>query len=89
MAGKTGTVKKAGAGGYVENSYFSVFAGMAPASNPRLIIAVMIDEPSAGQYYGGIVSAPVFSKVMSGALRILEVAPDQSDNMPVLLMGKN
>jgi cell division protein FtsI (penicillin-binding protein 3) len=54
-----------------------------------LIIVVMIDEPSAGQYYGGIVSAPVFSKVMSGALRILEVAPDQSDNMPVLLMGKN
>lgn len=89
VAGKTGTVKKAGAGGYVENSYFSVFAGMAPASNPRLIITVMIDEPSAGQYYGGIVSAPVFSKVMSGALRILEVAPDQSDNMPVLLMGKN
>jgi cell division protein FtsI (penicillin-binding protein 3) len=89
VAGKTGTVKKAGAGGYVEKSYFSVFAGMAPASNPRLIIVVMIDEPSAGQYYGGIVSAPVFSKVMSGALRILEVAPDQSDNMPVLLMGKN
>ncbi len=89
VAGKTGTVKKAGAGGYVENSYFSVFAGMAPASNPRLIITVMIDEPSAGQYYGGIVSAPVFSKVMGGALRILEVAPDQSDNMPVLLMGKN
>lgn len=89
VAGKTGTVKKAGAGGYVENSYFSVFAGMAPASNPRLIITVMIDEPSAGQYYGGIVSAPVFSKVMGGALRILEVPPDQSDNMPVLLMGKN
>jgi cell division protein FtsI (penicillin-binding protein 3) len=62
---------------------------MAPASNPRLIILVMIDETYAGQYYGGIVSAPVFSKVMSGALRILEVAPDQSDNMPVLLMGKN
>ena len=89
VAGKTGTVKKAGAGGYIEKSYFSVFAGMAPASNPRLIIVVMIDEPSAGQYYGGIVSAPVFSKVMSGALRILEVSPDQSDNMPVLLMGKN
>ena len=89
VAGKTGTVKKAGAGGYIEKSYFSVFAGMAPASNPRLIITVMIDEPSAGQYYGGIVSAPVFSKVMAGALRILEVAPDQSDNMPVLLIGKN
>jgi cell division protein FtsI (penicillin-binding protein 3) len=89
VAGKTGTVKKAGTGGYVEKSYFSVFAGMAPASNPRLIVVVMIDEPSAGQYYGGIVSAPVFSKVMAGALRILEVAPDQSDGMPVLLMGNS
>jgi cell division protein FtsI (penicillin-binding protein 3) len=84
-AGKTGTVKKAGAGGYVENSYFSVFAGMAPAANPRLIVVVMVDEPSAGQYYGGLVSAPVFSKVMAGALRILGVAPDQQDNMPILL----
>ena len=58
---------------------------MAPAKNPRLIIVVMVDEPSAGQYYGGIVSAPVFSKVMTGALRVLEVAPDQQDNMPILL----
>jgi cell division protein FtsI (penicillin-binding protein 3) len=88
VAGKTGTVKKAGAGGYVEKSYFSVFAGMAPAKNPRLIIVVMVDEPSAGQYYGGIVSAPVFSKVMAGALRVLEVAPDQQDSMPILLTQK-
>jgi len=88
VAGKTGTVKKAGAGGYVENSYFSVFAGLAPASDPRLVIVVMIDEPSAGQYYGGLVSAPVFSKVMAGALRVLEVAPDQEGTMPVLLTGK-
>ena len=84
-AGKTGTVKKAGEGGYVENSYFSVFAGMAPAKDPRLIVVVMVDEPSAGQYYGGIVSAPVFSKVMAGALRVLGVAPDQQENMPILL----
>ncbi|MGR9014085.1 MAG: peptidoglycan D,D-transpeptidase FtsI family protein [Gammaproteobacteria bacterium] len=84
-AGKTGTVKKAGAGGYVDKSYFSVFAGMAPAKNPRLIVVVMVDEPSTGQYYGGIVSAPVFSKVMAGALRVLEVAPDRQDNMPILL----
>jgi cell division protein FtsI (penicillin-binding protein 3) len=88
VAGKTGTVKKAGAGGYVEKNYFSVFAGMAPAKNPRLIIVVMVDEPSAGQYYGGIVSAPVFSKVMAGALRVLEVAPDQQDSMPILLTEK-
>ena len=88
-AGKTGTVKKAGSRGYTENSYFAVFAGMAPASDPRLIIVVMIDEPSAGQYYGGLVSAPVFSRVMAGALRILEVAPDQEETMPVLLTQKS
>jgi len=90
VAGKTGTVKKSGGrGGYSEHTYFSVFAGMAPASNPKLIIVVMIDEPSAGQYYGGLVSAPVFSKVMSGALRVLGVAPDQEDTMPVLLTSAN
>ncbi len=88
-AGKTGTVKKAGAGGYTEKNYFAVFAGMAPATDPRLIVVVMIDEPSAGQYYGGLVSAPVFSKVMAGALRILEVAPDQEETMPILLTEKN
>ena len=87
-AGKTGTVKKAGSHGYTEKNYFAVFAGMAPASDPRLIIVVMIDEPSAGQYYGGLVSAPVFSKVMAGALRILEVAPDQEETMPILLTQK-
>ncbi|MCX7082762.1 MAG: penicillin-binding protein 2 [Methylococcales bacterium] len=87
-AGKTGTVKKAGAGGYTEKNYFAVFAGMAPATDPRLIIVVMIDEPSAGQYYGGLVAAPVFSKVMAGALRILEVAPDQEETMPILLTQK-
>lgn len=88
VAGKTGTAKKAGAGGYVDKAYQAVFAGMAPASDPRLIIVVMIDEPSAGQYYGGVVSAPVFSKVMAGALRVLGVAPDQENTMPVLLTQK-
>jgi cell division protein FtsI (penicillin-binding protein 3) len=88
VAGKTGTVKKATAHGYTAKSYFAVFAGMAPAKNPRLIIVVMIDEPSAGQYYGGVVSAPVFSKVMAGALRILEVAPDKEESMPILLTQK-
>ncbi len=84
-AGKTGTAKKATAHGYTEKSYFAVFAGMAPVENPRLIIAVMIDEPSAGKYYGGLVAAPVFSRVMAGALRILEIAPDKEETMPVLL----
>lgn len=86
VAGKTGTVKKAsGSHGYASGKYFAVFAGLAPAKNPRLIIVVMIDEPSAGQYYGGLVSAPVFSKVMTGALRLLNVAPDQETTMPILL----
>ena len=86
VAGKTGTVKKsAGKSGYAEKKYFSVFAGIAPAKDPRLVMVVMIDEPSAGQYYGGLVSAPVFSKVMGGALRILNIPPDQEETMPVLL----
>ena len=76
VAGKTGTVKKSGAGGYIEDSYISVFVGMAPATNPRLIMVVMVDEPRGEQYYGGAVAAPVFSKVMSGALRLLDVPPD-------------
>ncbi len=85
VAGKTGTVKKATVGGYTEKSYLAVFVGLAPASNPRFIIAVMVDEPSAGEYYGGLVAAPVFSKVMAGALRVYGVAPDREDTMPVLL----
>lgn len=78
VAGKTGTVKKSsGSGGYAESLYLSVFAGLAPASKPRLVMVVMIDEPSAGEYYGGAVAAPVFSSVMEGALRQLNIAPDQ------------
>ncbi len=76
IAGKTGTVKKSGAGGYLEDSYISVFAGMAPATNPRLIMVVMVNEPSGEQYYGGAVAAPVFSKVMAGALRLMDIPPD-------------
>lgn len=86
VAGKTGTVKKAAAsGGYTANKYLSVFVGMAPASNPRFVIAVVVDEPSEGQYYGGLVAAPAFSKVMSGILRIYGVEPDGMDTMPLLL----
>ncbi|MHB1676004.1 MAG: peptidoglycan D,D-transpeptidase FtsI family protein [Sulfuriferula sp.] len=76
-AGKTGTAHKPDHGGYSADKYIASFVGFAPVSNPRLIIAVMIDEPSAGQYYGGTVSAPVFRKVMQSALRELDVAPDK------------
>ncbi|MCL4472224.1 MAG: peptidoglycan D,D-transpeptidase FtsI family protein [Sulfuricella sp.] len=76
VAGKTGTAHKEENGRYARDRYIASFVGLAPASNPRLIVAVMIDEPSDGQYYGGTVAAPVFSQVMTGALRLLSVPPD-------------
>ncbi|HEX9193978.1 MAG TPA: penicillin-binding protein 2 [Burkholderiales bacterium] len=76
VAGKTGTAHKQENGGYAADKYVSSFVGFAPASRPRLVIAVMLDEPSDGRYYGGTVAAPVFSQVMAGALRILDVPPD-------------
>ncbi|NOQ34447.1 MAG: penicillin-binding protein 2 [Methylococcaceae bacterium] len=82
VAGKTGTVKKANKGGYSKKDYFSVFVGMAPASNPRFVIAVMVDEPSKDKYYGGLIAAPVFSKVMTGTLRIYGIEPDKEGNAP-------
>ncbi|MDP1653045.1 MAG: penicillin-binding protein 2 [Rhodocyclaceae bacterium] len=77
VAGKTGTANKLEGGTYA-NKYVSSFVGFAPVSDPRLIVAVMIDEPGAGKYYGGEVSAPVFSSVMGSALRALGVAPDDT-----------
>jgi cell division protein FtsI (penicillin-binding protein 3) len=77
VAGKTGTAHKEENGTYAADKYVSSFVGFAPASHPRLVIAVMIDEPSDGQYYGGAVAAPVFAQVMAGALRILDVPPDR------------
>jgi cell division protein FtsI (penicillin-binding protein 3) len=76
VGGKTGTAHKQENGGYAPNKYVSSFVGFAPVSAPRLVIAVMIDEPSTGQYYGGVVAAPVFSQVMQGALRLLGVPYD-------------
>ena len=76
VAGKTGTAHKANAGGYDKSSYTAAFAGIVPASNPRLVGVVVIDNPQKGSYYGGMVSAPVFAKVMDGALRLLDVPPD-------------
>ncbi|ORU94341.1 MAG: cell division protein [Cycloclasticus sp. symbiont of Bathymodiolus heckerae] len=84
VAGKTGTVKKAIAGGYSEDKYLGVFAGMAPASDPKLVMVVVIDEPKAGDYYGGLVAAPVFSRVMAGALRLMNIAPDDLPEPTVL-----
>jgi cell division protein FtsI (penicillin-binding protein 3) len=76
VGGKTGTAHKLVNGRYAPDRYASSFIGFAPASAPRLIVAVMIDEPSAGHHYGGTVAAPVVSSVLSGALRVLAVPPD-------------
>jgi cell division protein FtsI (penicillin-binding protein 3) len=76
VAGKTGTVKKTGAGGYLEDSYVAVFAGIAPVSAPRLVMVVMIDQPRQNGYYGGQVAAPVFSEVLTHALRLMNISPD-------------
>ena len=84
VAGKTGTAHKVGAHGYEEDKYVASFVGMAPASNPRLIMAVMIDEPSNGEYYGGSVAAPVFSKVMADALRMLAIPQDAPNDNVVI-----
>ncbi|MGH1536810.1 MAG: peptidoglycan D,D-transpeptidase FtsI family protein [Gammaproteobacteria bacterium] len=77
VAGKTGTVHKSSKGGYAEDKYISVFAGMAPASDPKLVLVVMVNQPSGGAYFGGEVAAPIFSKIMGGALRILNISPDK------------
>lgn len=84
VAGKSGTARKTSVGtkGYAENSYRSLFAGFGPMSNPRYAVVVVIDEPSKGGYYGGLVSAPVFSKVMSGTLRLMNVTPDNLAPIP-------
>lgn len=84
VAGKTGTTHKLGPTGYEKDKYVGSFVGMAPASNPRLIMAVMIDEPTSGQYYGGTVAAPVFSAVMADALRMLAVPQDAPNNNVVI-----
>lgn len=84
VAGKTGTAHKLGAHGYEKNKYVGSFVGMAPASNPRLIMAVMIDEPTTGDYYGGTVAAPVFSAVMADVLRLLAVPQDAPNDNVVI-----
>jgi len=76
IAGKTGTAWKFAAGGYSEDKYISIFAGLAPASDPRLAVIVVIDEPAGELYYGSDVAAPVFSDVVSESLRLLAIPPD-------------
>ncbi len=84
VAGKTGTAHKVEGNGYAAHRYVASFIGFAPASNPRLIVAVAVDEPSNGKYYGGEVAAPVFSRVMGGALQMLGVPSDAPPNNVVM-----
>lgn len=78
VAGKTGTARIAGKNGYQDRRYIASFVGIAPVSRPRLVVVVVILEPTRNSYYGAQVAAPLFAKVMSGALRILDVAPDKT-----------
>ena len=84
VAGKTGTAHKAEAGGYAEHKYVASFVGFGPVTNPRFIVAVMIDEPQGAKYYGGDVGAPVFSSVMGAALRMMSVPPDAPGTLNVM-----
>jgi cell division protein FtsI (penicillin-binding protein 3) len=88
VAGKTGTAKKLTGATYSEGRYVASFAGLAPASNPRYVIAVMIDEPAGGIFYGGQVAAPIFSALMSQTLRLFEV-PFDAPTLPTPVPGSD
>lgn len=90
VAGKTGTVHKVGPQGYQRDRYMGVFAGIIPAADPRLVAVVVIDDPRGGVYYGGAVAAPVFANVMTEALRLLAVPPEDSieEPLPAHLLGQ-
>ena len=78
VAGKTGTVHKVSANGYEAHQYLGLFAGVAPADNPRIAMVVVIDDPKGDSYYGGLVAAPVFSRIMSGLLRVKNIPPTKT-----------
>lgn len=88
VAGKTGTAKKFRVGGYSDDRYLAVFAGLAPVSNPKLVAVVVIDEPQGDDYYGGDVAAPVFSRILSGALRLMAVPPDGLTEPPLEILAQ-
>lgn len=85
--GKTGTAHRVGRRGYEEDSYTSLYAGIAPISNPDLVLVVVIDDPKGKEYYGGEVAAPVFSRIMEQALRLRQVAPDDGSIQPLQVAG--
>ncbi|MEM1244115.1 MAG: penicillin-binding transpeptidase domain-containing protein [Pseudomonadota bacterium] len=90
-SGKTGTVRMVGPHGYEANHHTGIFVGIAPVGSPRLVVSVVIKDPQGTQFYGGLVAAPVFAKVMSAALRILNISPDpvKSSNSKVFSRAKS
>ena len=88
VAGKTGTAKKFGVGGYSDGRYFAVFAGLAPVSEPRLVAVVVIDEPQGEDYSGGEIAAPVFARILSGAMRLLAIPPDALREPPLMIVAQ-
>jgi hypothetical protein len=83
----TGTAHKQEGKGYAGKKYRGVFVGMAPIEKPRIVVAVMIDEPSNGRYYGGDVAAPVFSQTVQQSLRLMGVQPDMSVKPQIVANG--
>jgi cell division protein FtsI (penicillin-binding protein 3) len=79
VAGKTGTARVVGENGYQDNLHNSMFAGYIPADDPRIVVIIIINEPQGAQRYGSQVAAPVFARIASGAMRILDVTPDRVD----------
>ena len=84
VLGKTGTVHKVGNKGYEDDHYLSLFAGIAPATNPKIVTIVVVDDPAGREYYGGEVAAPIFSRVTQASLRLLNVAPTEIDSNSVV-----
>ncbi len=84
VGGKTGTAKKLDGGGYSSDSYYSLFAGVAPIDNPRVVAVIVIDNARSGSFYGGVVAAPVFSRVVAEAMRVLGVVPDEAPVLPAV-----
>ncbi len=88
VGGKTGTARKQEGKGYADKKYRAWFVGLAPIDNPRVVVAVMIDEPSNGKFYGGDVAAPVFSETVAQTLRMLGVQPDMAIKPQIVIQAE-
>lgn len=87
VAGKTGTARVVGARGYEANLHNSMFAGYAPAHDPRIVVIIVINEPQGTQRYGSLVAAPVFARIAGGAMRLLDIAPDKVDPQQIMTLS--